>query len=511
MDKKIKKTKKKQKILIVDDFEMNRAILSEMLGDEYEIMEAENGAEAIEVLQKHSVEISLMLLDIVMPVMDGYEVLALMNSSHLIDEVPVIMISAENSPSSINRAYDLGVMDFISRPFDTHIVRRRVKNIILLCAKQKKLEIMVADQIYEKQKTSGLMIAILSHIVEFRNGESGLHVLHVQTLTEILLQSLVKKTDKYKLTPAEIEMISTASALHDIGKIAIPDEILNKPGRLTNEEFAVMKTHSAIGAEMLKGLGTYHSEPLIQFAHDICRWHHERFDGRGYPDGLKGDEIPVAAQIVSLADVYDALTSERVYKKAFTHEKAMEMILNGECGTFNPLLLECLKDCEDEIKNETHVNSPIAKSAKDIKSISDKMANSDELPASEHIIRMLETERVKAEFTAETSKEVWFEYTAVPPVLAVSAYGAEKLGIERYTVDPLKDEKLYSMISEQDRENILNLLKGATPQEPIIEYNCKINLDGKPTEVKLICRTVWSADEKSQYSSILGKAEYYEN
>lgn len=284
-----------QKILIVDDSEMNREILSEMLGGEYEIIEAENGEQAVAVLQKSSAEISLVLLDVVMPVMDGYEVLRMMNINHWIDDVPVIMISAERGTAVVDRAYELGVTDFISRPFDALIVRRRVVNTILLYAKQKKLEELVTEQIYEKEKTSRLMVAILSHIVEFRNGESGLHVLHVQNYTEIMLKHLLQITDKYDISSDDIALITNAAALHDIGKISISDEILNKPGRLTKEEFEIMKTHSAVGASMLEALPLYQNEPLIKFAYEICRWHHERYNGGGYPDGLTGEEIPISA------------------------------------------------------------------------------------------------------------------------------------------------------------------------------------------------------------------------
>ena len=247
----------RQKILIVDDSEMNRAILSEMLNDDYDIEEAENGSQAVAILQKSGDEISLVLLDIVMPELDGYGVLEIMNKKRWIEDIPVIMISAENSTSSIDRAYELGVTDFIARPFDALIVRRRVVNTLLLYAKQKKLSEMVSDQIYENEKNSNMMITILSHIVEFRNGESGLHILHVQTITDILLKRLVQITDKYKLSASDMSLISTASALHDIGKISISDEILNKPGRLTDEEFTIMKTHSSVGAEMLNEMPFY--------------------------------------------------------------------------------------------------------------------------------------------------------------------------------------------------------------------------------------------------------------
>ena len=337
-------------ILIVDDSALNRMVLIEILGKEnYTFLEAENGQQAVELLDCHP-EVDLLLLDITMPEIDGFGVLEIMNQYHWIEETPVIMISAEDAYSFIERAYDLGASDYITRPFDARVVCRRVSNTLMLYAKQKRLVQMVAEQVYEKEKVSNTMISILSHIVEFRNNESGLHVVHIRTITELLLRWLRKKTDRYPLTEADISLISTASALHDIGKINIPEQILNKPGRLTKEEFEIVKTHSAVGEHMLRQIPFNQNEPLVKVALEICRWHHERWDGRGYPDGLKGDEIPISAQVVSLADVYDALTSERCYKAAFDHETALNMIVNGECGAFNPLLLECLMDGADQIK-----------------------------------------------------------------------------------------------------------------------------------------------------------------
>lgn len=339
----------KLEILIVDDSQTNREILAEMLGDEYRIHDAASGKECIKLLDQYGTGISLVLLDIVMPKMDGFEVLDYMAEHHWIEDIPVIMISSEDSVSSIRKAYELGVSDYISRPFDAHVVYQRVLNTIKLYAKQRRLITLVSDQMYERDKNNRMMVSILSQIVEFRNGESGSHVVNIKRITELLLDRLPMRTNKYTLSSTEQLLIPMAAALHDIGKIGIDDKILNKPGRLTKEDFEIMKTHSAIGANMLESLEQFRDEPLIKIAHDICRWHHERYDGRGYPDGLKGDEIPISAQIVSIADVYDALVSERVYKKAYTHEKAMDMILNGECGTFNPVLLECLKDIQDEL------------------------------------------------------------------------------------------------------------------------------------------------------------------
>nr|WP_296033811.1 diguanylate cyclase [uncultured Dorea sp.] len=342
----------KQQILVVDDSELNRGILIEMLKEEFDIIEAENGKEAVDKIRKYGKKLSVVLLDIVMPVMDGFEVLSVMNRNHWIEDIPVIMISSEESEGFIRKAFNFGVSDYISRPFDCDIVYQRVFNTIKLYAKQRRLMTLVSDQILEKEKNNQMMVEVLSQIVEFRNEESGLHVLHIKILTEMLLEYLVQKTDKYELSPDECHMIATASAFHDIGKIGIDEKILNKPGKLTPEEFEQIKQHTLIGASMLDKMDRYKDEPLIKIAYQICRWHHERYDGRGYPDGLLGEEIPISAQIVSIADVYDALISERAYKKAFSHEKALEMIVNGECGTFNPLLLETLVEIQPKLKEK---------------------------------------------------------------------------------------------------------------------------------------------------------------
>lgn len=340
------------RILIVYDSEMNRMILSEMLKGEFEILEAENGSVCLDMLSRYEMKISLILLDIVMPGMDGFGVLEYMNRNNLIKDIPVIMISGEDSGEVIKRAYEMGVSDYIKRPFDMEVVHRRVLNTIKLYAKQRRLVAMVMNQVFEKEKNSRMLISVLSEIVEFRNGESGTHVLNINTLTTMILEQLAKKTDKYHLSWSNRMLISTASSLHDIGKIGIDEKILNKPGRLTPEERKIMEKHTVIGADMLANLPMYEDEPLMKVAYQICRWHHERYDGKGYPDGLKGEEIPISAQVVALADVYDALTSERVYKKAYSHEEAVQMICNGECGTFNPLLLECLCEIQDHIKKE---------------------------------------------------------------------------------------------------------------------------------------------------------------
>ena len=314
-------------ILLVDDAMMNRMMLAGILGDDYRILEAGNGKQCLELLRT-------------------------MNTNHTIEDVPVIMISSDDSEEAIRKAYELGASDYVSRPFDAKIVYRRVVNTIKLYAKQRRLVQMVSDQIRAREKNTDVLVGVLSQIVEFRNGESGSHVRHIRVITETLLHRLMELTSRYDLTPEQQDDIPLASALHDIGKIGIDEAILNKPGRLTAEEFAVIKTHSMLGAEMLQKTESFADQPLLQTAYEIARWHHERWDGKGYPDGLKGDDIPISAQLVSMADVYDALTSERCYKKAFPHETAVQMITNGACGAFNPLLIQCLLDVQGELKQD---------------------------------------------------------------------------------------------------------------------------------------------------------------
>ncbi len=339
-------------ILIVDDCDMNREILREILSSDYSIMEACGGEEALSMMHQFGTGISLVLLDIVMPGMDGFEVLSYMNQDHTIEDIPVIMISSEDSEAFIRRAYEMGASDYVSRPFDAKVVYRRVTNNIKLYAKQRRLIRMVTEQIREREENVSMLVGVLSQIVEFRNGESGLHVKHIRRFTECILDCLIEKDPDLHLSTKERENIPLASALHDIGKIAVDDKILNKPGRLTPEEFEAMKLHTVYGAKMLEELQPYYDEPLLKTATDIAHWHHERWDGRGYPDGLVGDAIPLSAQIVSLADVYDALTSERCYKKAYSHDKAVEMIVNGECGVFNPKLVECFVEIQNVLREE---------------------------------------------------------------------------------------------------------------------------------------------------------------
>lgn len=347
----------KPRVLIVDDSELNRDLLKEMLRDRYEVLEAADGEKGLALLYELGTKISLVLLDVVMPKLGGFDVLAVMQKERWLDDIPVMMISAEDSPAFIQRAYDMGASDYITRPFNMNVVRQRSDNITKLYAKQRRLLSLVSSQIQEKERNNHIIISILSEVVGLKNGESRKHILSVSRITELLLSRVIQRTNRYHLTWQDEALITNAAALHDIGKIGIDEKILNKPGKLTKEEFEIMKTHTLIGAKMVEHLEAFREEPFVKVTYAICRWHHERWDGRGYPDGLKGDAIPISAQIVSIADVYDALTSKRVYKDAFAHEKAIWMILNGECGLFNPLLLDCLLDIKDSLKEELEKSS----------------------------------------------------------------------------------------------------------------------------------------------------------
>lgn len=496
---------KNARILIVDDSEMNRDMLSDMLSDDYDIVEAANGEEALGILKEQVYDIDLVLLDIIMPAVDGFGVLDVMKRYHWIDNTPVIMISSEISQSYIRKAFELGVTDYILRPFDSFIIHKRVSNTLMLYRKQKKLLSALEEQVYENEKNNSMMINVLAHIVEFRNGESGMHVHHIKQLTSILLQNLIEKTDKYHLTENDILLISTASSLHDIGKISIDDKILNKPGRLTAEEFEVIKTHSIIGAEMLQDLHNTHNYPLFDKAYEICRWHHERYDGKGYPDGLSGEEIPISAQVTSLADVYDALTSNRCYKKAFSHEKAMEMILDGQCGAFNPVLLQCLKDCEKQILAEfsdsidtTQDDRLLIRATEELvenKISSDKIDFSAHLPIAA---------RERWNFFSDGSGEIQFEYDAMLDVLRLTKYGAKVLGLQELTMHPRGLKQGY--LGAQNIQTILDAMQSeASLEKPVVKIKKHISLNGPRRWYEIRIRTLWSNEEKPKYTGILGR------
>ena len=344
-------------VLIVDDSPMNRDILSEILCDDFEILEAPNGPKCLELLNAWSSDISIVLLDIVMPDMDGFDVLSRMSAQGWLEDIPVVMISSEDSSQTVRRAYELGASDYISRPFDARIVHRRVSNVTRLYARQRRLSALVSQQFYDREKNDQMMIGILGQVMEIHNSESIHHISRVQRITSILLERLCQKTDIYGLSGIDRYLITTASALHDIGKVAIDDRILNAHD-LTPEQTAILHTHPILGAQMLENLSQYQDEPLVKFAIQICRWHHERWDGSGYPDGRKGDDIPIAAQVVALADAYDGLVGKRDKHEALSQEEAVAELTAGKRGAFNPLLLECLRDVEDRLAEEAETDAP---------------------------------------------------------------------------------------------------------------------------------------------------------
>lgn len=496
--------KNSARILVVDDSAINREMLNDMLSDDYDIIEAANGEEALKILKEHVYDIDLVLLDIIMPVVDGFGVLDVMKRYHWTDDTPVIMISTETSQSYIRKAYELGVTDYIRRPFDSFVIHKRVSNTLMLYRKQKKLLGALEEQIYENEKNNRMMINVLAHIVEFRNGESGMHVHHIRQLTSILLQKLTEKTNKYHLTENDMLLISTASSLHDIGKISIDDKILNKPGKLTADEFEIMKTHSVIGSEMLFDLHNTHNYPLFDKAYEICRWHHERYDGKGYPDGLKGEEIPISAQVTSLADVYDALTSNRCYKKAYPHEKAMEMILDGQCGAFNPLLLECLKECEKQVLTEltdkpdnTQDDKLLLRATEEL--VENKVS-SETLNINSHLPIPA---RERWNFFSSGSGEIQFEYDAVLDVLRLTSQGAEQLGLQEMTMHPKGLRQNY--IGEDTINKMLEIINNASPAAPTVSVKTKLCLNGQNRWYKICLRTLWSSEEHPRYTGVLGR------
>lgn len=505
MDKQNAGSVKKHKILVVDDSEMNRALLSEMLSDDFEIIEACDGVEALKILRESLAELSVVLLDIVMPRADGFEVLVAMNKYRWLETLPVIMISAETGSTSVRKAYELGVVDFIPRPFDTVVVRHRVSNTIALFDRQKRLAALAADQIYERAKSNRLMVNILSHVVERRNGESGLHVLNIGLMTELLAESLVSKTDKYPMSHEDIVTLCSAAAIHDIGKIGIPEQILNKSGRLTPEEYDVMKTHSMIGAEMIAEVPVYQDEPLVKMSYEVCRWHHERWDGTGYPDGLVGDAIPITAQIVSLADVYDALTSERVYKKAFSHEEAIRMIVDGECGRFNPLLLECLLSEQDKLREKLQQGALEQQEAYDLQNVMDEVLRSGEISSTESTLRLLEYERTKLQFYNLTSDDIQFEQMLSPSMLMLSERDAGRLGLNTVTMDPFQNEKYLSIIGKENLDELSRLFGRTTQENPVMQLECKLNVSGEEHWYRIICRTLWDGAEPAHCVGVIGK------
>ena len=488
------------RVLIADDSKLNQKLLTAILGDEYDYIYANNGYEVIDILAKNE-EIDIILLDINMPLMDGFEVLKVLNEKHYIEHIPVVIISVENDDDFVKKAYELGATDYIRRPFNSIVVTHRVKNTLMLYSNQKRLVKLVENQIYEREKTNNAMINIFSNIIELRNHESGSHTLHVQVITNLLLHELVKITDRYKLSESDINLISSLSALHDIGKISVPESILNKPGKLTDEEWVIMKNHTVEGYEILTHANIEQNNQFMTTAKAICRWHHEKYDGRGYPDGLRGDEIPISAQVVSMADVYDALTSVRCYKRAYSHDEAILMILNGECGAFNPLLIDCLKNVSDELKKALSLGIEQYDFHKESHHMATEILSENDLPIeSSHYFS--ENEQIKRSFFENfSSKGIQFEYDVVlNKVRLVNSYLGEDKRVSVFFSN-LNDIKI---LNDEDWTKFSNLIKNTTREKPYVVMEAKILVNGVYYNHMLRAMTLWS-NNSSKYTSVIGQ------
>ena len=491
---------KRQKILIVDDSEFNRDMLKEILRETYNYLEAENGNQAIQIMGENP-GIDLMLLDINMPQMNGFEVLKWMNQSRCIDETPVIMISSEDAVDTMRKAYELGITDYITRPFDSVIVKKRVQNTLDLYTNQKHLINLVYDQVYEKEENNNIMIQIMSNILGSRNSESREHILHIKTATEMMLRQLVKVTDVYPLTEADIALITTASSLHDIGKIRIPEEILNKPGRLTDEEFQIMKTHSELGAAIIKDMDFPQDHPLVHTAWEISRWHHERWDGKGYPDGLKGEEIPISAQVVSIVDVYDALTSERCYKKAFDHDTAIQMILDGQCGQFNPILLMCLKELSLQLSKMIDKEMDDTSYYHEVQRLSNEILSDRSLPNHNYSQNVVRVMKEKLDFFKSNSGMNSIEYNTISGQLTI-LNGKQQILCQRN--NPNFNLFKEFGVNEEDVHHIQALLHQTSVQNKEISVQIKATVENVRQMYKLKLHTLWSPLKKDGYIGVVG-------
>ena len=491
---------KRQKILIVDDSEFNRDMLKEILGETYNYLEAENGNQAIQMIGEN-IGIDLMLLDINMPQMNGFEVLEIMKRSQCIAETPVIMISSEDAVDTMRKAYELGITDYITRPFDSVIVKKRVQNTLGLYMKQKHLINVVYDQVYEKEENNNIMIRILSNVLGSRNSESREHILHIKTATELMLRQLEKITDAYPMTEADISLITTASSLHDIGKIRIPEEILNKPGRLTDEEFRIMKTHSELGADMIHDMHFPKDNSLVRASWEICRWHHERWDGKGYPDGLKGEEIPISAQVVSIVDVYDALTSERCYKKAFDHDTAIQMILDGQCGQFNPILLKCLKELRLQLSKMLDKEKDDNSYYHEVQRLSNEILSDRSLPNPNYSQSILRVMKEKVDFFKANSGMGSIDYNTSSGQLTI-LNGKQQILYQRNNPD--FDLFKEFGVNEEDVHHIQGLLHQTSVQNKEISVQIKARMENDRQMYKLKLHTLWSPLKKDGYIGIVG-------
>lgn len=486
----------KRRLLIADDSELNRAILANILEQDYDIIEVTGGEEALAVLQSYRGEISALLLDIVMPGMGGFEVLEEMRRRQLLDEVPTIMISAETGNAYIDRAFTLGAFDYISRPFAPAVVRHRIINTILMHTKKQQLMDVAAGRFHRQEKNSEVLVSVLCYGLEYRCGERGLHMKGVGRLTAMLLRRLLEVTDRYPLSADDIEVIAMAARLHDIGKLLVPSELLKKPSPLSAEELVQVRRHTLLGAQIVSGLMQYRNEELVKYAVTVCRFHHERWNGDGYPEGLAGDAIPIAAQVVSLADAYDALTSKRSYKEAYTHEQALEMIRAGESGSFNPLLLRCLDDISEEVRQYVAERNR-AQDCEVRRAVEELYGRQDIMAA--RVTHQIEEASAKQEYFSALTEELWFEYTVQPSAVNLSRGACEQTGLPAVTVDPQNNVDFLAVVGSDTVRALRERLETLPSDETHIELMVDIMLGGRLRRCRLTALVI-----RSVSSSVIG-------
>lgn len=486
----------KRRLLIADDSELNRAILANILEQDYDIIEVTGGEEALAALQSYRGEISALLLDIVMPGMGGFEVLEEMRRRQLLDEVPTIMISAETGNAYIDRAFTLGAFDYISRPFAPAVVRHRIINTILMHTKKQQLMDVAAGWFHRQEKNSEVLVSVLCYGLEYRCGERGLHMKGVGRLTAMLLRRLLEVTDRYPLSADDIEVIAMAARLHDIGKLLVPSELLKKPSPLSAEELVQVRRHTLLGAQIVSGLMQYRNEELVKYAVTVCRFHHERWNGDGYPEGLAGDAIPIAAQVVSLADAYDALTSKRSYKEAYTHEQALEMIRAGESGSFNPLLLRCLDDISEEVRQYVAERNR-AQDSEVHRAVEELYGRQDIMAA--RVTHQIEEASAKQEYFSALTEELWFEYTVQPSAVNLSRGACEQTGLPAVTVDPQNNVDFLAVVGSDTVRALRERLETLPSDETHIELMVDIMLGGRLRRCRLTALVI-----RSVSSSVIG-------
>lgn len=487
----------KSRILIADDSALNRELLTEILGDNYEYIYAVDGEQLLAMLSDN-VRADILLLDMHMPNVSGMDVLKTMKERQWIADLPVVIISAENDTAFIQNAYTLGAIDYILRPFDAFLVRHRVINVIELYSRNKKLARIVEEQVHRREQVNQTLIHILSRVMEVGNHESGSHTLRIQRITHALLERVVATSDRYALTEEDIAMICSVSSLHDIGKITVPEEILNKPDKLTDEEWAIMKMHTVRGDKMLWDIQVDQDQKLLRYAHDICLYHHERYDGSGYPDGLVGEEIPLAAQVVSLADVYDALTSKRAYKDAFSHEKAVAMIVGGECGAFNPILLRAFAEISDKLLIDLNFNSIEDYSSYHAALLTHEVFEEKAITVRERETDVAFCEKAKKEFFSSLCGGIQFEYDAITrKVLSITHY-SQNGELQRLSSD------VTQLLSTEDWNTLGNRVRHTTRETPEVVMEVLVPIAGVELWHRLTVRTIWSPTSEN-YVAIVGQ------